>query len=218
MIMHFDILVEDKSGQTMLNILLPMIIGKQHSYKIHSYKGIGHIPKNLKSGVDVNKRKLLYQLPRLPRGYGKTYANYPSNFRAVVVVICDLDNECLKSFRQELFSVLNVCKPRPETRFCIAIEEGAAWLLGDVAAIKKAYPNSIDKILNSYQNDSICGTWELLADAITTGGSRRLIKEGWHAVGKEKSVWAESISPYINIDENKSPSFCYFRDKIRELI
>ena len=63
--MHFDILVEDTSGEKMLDILLPMIIGEQHSYKIHSYKGIGHIPKNLKSGTDVNKRKLLYQLPQV---------------------------------------------------------------------------------------------------------------------------------------------------------
>lgn len=216
--MHFDILVEDKSGQEMLDILLPMIIGEQHSYKIHSYKGIGHIPKNLKSGVDVNKRKLLYQLPRLLSGYGNTYANYPSNFNAVLVVICDLDNECLKSFRQELFSVLNACQSKPETRFCIAIEEGEAWLLGDIAAVKKAYPNAKTKILNSYQNDSICGTWELLADAITSGGSRRLINDGWRAVGREKSIWAERISPLINVEKNKSPSFCYFRDKIRELI
>ena len=70
--MHFEILVEDKSGEEMLNILLPMIIGEQYSYKIHSYKGIGHIPKNLKSWVDANKRKLLNQLPRLLRGYANT--------------------------------------------------------------------------------------------------------------------------------------------------
>lgn len=216
--MHFDILVEDKSGQEMLNILLPMIIGEQHSYEIHSYKGIGHIPKNLKSGVDVNKRKLLYQLPRLLSGYGNTYANYPSNFQAVLIVICDLDNECLKSFRQELFSVLNACKPKPETRFCIAIEEGEAWLLGDIAAIKKAYHNAIDRILNSYQNDSICGTWEFLADAIYVGGAKKLKSQPWNVIGKIKSEWAQNIAPYINVDKNKSPSFCYFRDKIRELI
>ena len=158
------------------------------------------------------------QLPRLLRGLGRTYATYPKNYPAVVIVVCDLDNKCLKTFRQDLLDLLNACNPKPETRFCIAIEEGEAWLLGDIAAIKKAYPNAIDRILNSYQNDSICGTWELLADAITSGGSSGLINDGWRAVGREKSVWAESISPYLNINNNKSPSFCYFRDKIRELI
>ena len=216
--MHFEILVEDKSGEEMLNILLPMIIGEQYSYKIHSYKGIGHIPKNLKSGVDANKRKLLNQLPRLLRGYGNTYANYPSNFQAVLVVICDLDNECLKTFRQELFSVLNACKPKPETRFCIAIEEGEAWLLGDIAAIKKAYLNANDKFLYDYQNDTICGTWELLADAIYVGGAKKLKNQPWYVIGQIKSEWAKQITPHIDIDRNKSPSFCYFRDMIRELI
>ncbi len=216
--MHFEILVEDKSGEEMLNILLPMIIGEQYSYKIHSYKGIGHIPKNLKSGVDANKRKLLNQLPRLLRGYGNTYANYPSNFQAVLVVICDLDNECLKTFRQELFSVLNASKPKPETRFCIAIEEGEAWLLGDIAAIKKAYLNTNDKFLNDYQNDTICGTWELLADAIYVGGAKKLKNQPWYVIGQIKCEWAKQITPHIDIDRNKSPSFCYFRDMIRELI
>lgn len=39
--MHFEILVEDTSGEKMLDIFLPMIIGEQHSYEIHSYKGKG---------------------------------------------------------------------------------------------------------------------------------------------------------------------------------
>ena len=117
-------------------------------------------------------------------GYGNTYSNYPSNFQAVLVVICDLDNECLKSFRQELFSVLNACNPKPETRFCIAIEEGEAWMLGDLAAIKKAYLNANNKILNSYKNDTICGTWELLADAIYVGGAQKLKNQPWNIIGK----------------------------------
>ncbi len=216
--MHFEILVEDKSGEKMLNILLPLIIGEQHTYQIHSYKGIGHIPKNLKSRTAVSKRILLNQLPRLLRGYGNTFSKYPLNYQAVVVVICDLDNECLKSFRQELFSVLDTCKPKPETRFCIAVEEGEAWLLGDIAAIKKVYLNANDKFLNGYQNDAICGTWELLADAIYVGGAEKLKNQPWNVIGRIKSEWAEQITPHLDIDRNISPSFCYFRDKIRELI
>lgn len=215
--MHFDILVEDESGKKALEILMPKIIG-EHTFKLHFYKGIGHIPKNLKSHTDVSKRVLLNQLPRLLRGFGKTFANYPPNFPSVLIVVCDLDKKCLKTFRCELCTVLNSCNPKPETRFCIAIEEGEAWLLGDIQAIKAAYPNAIDNVLNSYQNDSICDTWELLADAIFAGGSSRLKKRGWQVVGREKSVWAQQITPYMDVNNNKSPSFCYFRDKIQELI
>ena len=216
--MHFDILIEDESGKNALDILMPKIIGEQHTFEPHFYKGIGNIPKNLRSKTDVNKRILLNQLPRLLRGFGKTFANYPTNFPAALIVVCDLDNRCLKEFRQELFRVLNSCDPKPETLFCIAIEEGEAWFLGDIRAIKAAYPKAKDNVLNRYQNDSICGTWELLADAVFTGGSNALGKKPWYVIGEEKSAWAQKITPHMNVDKNASPSFCYFRDKIRELI
>ena len=216
--MHFEILVEDQSGKKTLEILMPKIIGEQDTFGLHFYGGIGHIPKNLKNETDVNKRVLLTQLPRLLRGFGKTFANYPANFPAAVIIVCDLDRRCLKKFRQELFDVLNTCNPKPETRFCIAIEEGEAWLLGDIPAIKAAYPKAKVNILNSYQNDSICGTWELLADAIFAGGSTVLKRKPWYVIGREKSIWAEKIAPEMDINKNSSRSFCYFRDKIRALI
>ena len=214
--MHFEIVVEDQSGKTMLDLLIPKIIGDQHTFKVYPYKGIGKIPKNLISSTDVRKRILLDQLPRLLRGYGKTFASYPPDYLVAVIVACDLDDKCLKAFRQELFAILNACDPKPETRFCIAIEEGEAWLLGDILAIKEAYPNARDNVLRSYENDSICGTWELLADAVFSGGANELKKEGWQ-VGREKSVWAEKITPHMNVDNNASPSFRYFREKIRGL-
>ena len=216
--MHFEILVEDLSGKKMLDILMPKIIGKQHTSRVKSYRGVGRIPKNLTNSTDVSKRILLDQLPRLLRGFGRTFANYPVGFPAALIVVCDLDDRCLKTFREALFRVLNVCNPKPETRFCIAIEEGEAWLLGDIPAIKAAYPRAKDSILNGYQNDSICNTWELLADAVCTGGLKSLKKKGEQAAGKEKSAWANKITPYMNVEQNASPSFCYFRDKIRELI
>ncbi|MFP5212692.1 MAG: hypothetical protein ACLGPL_04865, partial [Acidobacteriota bacterium] len=72
-------------------------------------------------------------------------------------------------------------------------------------------------VLNAYANDSICGTWEVLADAVYLGGSQKLTKMGWTRVGEEKSVWAKKIPPHMDVDSNKSPSFCYFRRKLREL-
>ncbi len=213
--MHFEILVEDRSGKDALKVLIPKIIRNQDTFKVRFYQGRGDIPKNLKNPTNVNKHFLLNQLPTQLSVYGKRHANDPAK---IVIVVCDLDKKCLRTFRQELYSVLNACNPQPKTRFCIAIEEGEAWLLGDIQAIKAAYPNAIDNVLNSYQNDSICGTWECLADAIYPGGSNALENKPWYVIGKEKSNWAQNITPYMNINNNKSPSFCYFRDKIRELI
>ncbi|MDR0337676.1 MAG: hypothetical protein LBI18_11355, partial [Planctomycetaceae bacterium] len=63
-----------------------------------------------------------------------------------------------------------------------------------------------------------CGTWECLADAIYDNGSIALASKGWQAVGLEKSRWAEKISPNMNVENNKSPSFNYLRQKLQELL
>ncbi|MEW6381449.1 MAG: DUF4276 family protein [bacterium] len=214
--MHFEILVEDQSGKKALNILVPKIIGNGHTFKVHAYKGIGRIPKNLGNRGDASKRILLDQLPKLLRGYGNTFAKQ-KDYPAAVILVCDLDDKCFKAFRKELFNILNACNPQPETRFCIAIEEGEAWFLGDIPAVKSAYPKAKEAVLNAYVNDSICGTWEWLADAVYSGGSSALSAKGWQAIGAEKSRWAEEITPHMNVTNNKSPSFGYFQQKLLEL-
>ncbi|OQY46241.1 MAG: hypothetical protein B6240_07595 [Desulfobacteraceae bacterium 4572_87] len=214
--MHFEILVEDQSGKKALDILVPKIIGNDHTIRFHTYKGIGHIPRNMKDAGNAAKRILLENLPKLLKGYGKTFNGYPSDYPAVVFLVCDLDDKCLKAFRRELLGILNQCNPKPETRFCIAIEEGEAWFLGDLNAIRVAYPRAKNNVLNAYVNDSICGTWEMLADAICPGGSSTLSAKGWQVVGVEKFKWAEAIPPHMDVTRNRSPSFCYFRDKLKD--
>ena len=36
-------------------------------------------------------------------------------------------------------------------------------------------------------------------------------------IGAEKFKWAEAITPKMDVENNQSVSFCYFRDKLREL-
>lgn len=199
--MHFDILVEDQSGKKSLDILAPKIAGDSHTFEIIAYRGLG---------------RLLVNLPKLLKGYGNTHAGY-KNYPAAVIVVCDLDDKCLKAFRQQLYEILNNCNPKPLARFCIAIEEGEAWLLGDIPAIKSAYPKAKDQVLKAYKNDSVCGTWECLANAVYRGGEKALAKEGWQGVGREKSIWAEKIAPRMDVESNKSPSFRYFKDTLQNL-
>lgn len=215
---HFEILVEDQSGKKALNVLVPKIIGADHTFNIHPYKGIGRIPKNLGANDNAGKRILLDQLPRLLQGYGNAFSKYPVDCPAAVILVCDLDDKCLKAFRQELVNILKACNPRPEARFCIAIEEGEAWFLGDIPAVKSAYPRAKNTVLNAYVNDSICGTWERLADAVYNGGSAALSSKGWQAIGAEKSQWSEKISPHMDVATNASPSFVFFRQKLLELV
>jgi hypothetical protein len=50
--MHFEILVEDASGELLLGSLLPKILGKRgspHTWRTHPYKGIGRVPRDLRA-------------------------------------------------------------------------------------------------------------------------------------------------------------------------
>jgi len=212
--MHIEFLVEDSSGEKMLSQLLPKILGEQgesHTWRIKAYKGIGRIPPGLSVKADPAKRMLLDQLPRLLRGYGKTVG-----IDAVVVVL-DTDSRECNAFLKELKSLLAKCQPAPRTLFRLAIEEMEAWYLGDSQSILKAYPRAKRDVIARYLQDSVCGTWELLADAVYPGGSVAIKKTGWPLPGQIKHEWAEKITPFMDINQNTSPSFMKLRDGLLQL-
>jgi hypothetical protein len=198
--------------------LLTELVRTDATFRVHPYKGNARIPKNMRDAADPSKRILLTNLPKLLKGYGRTFQGYGPDYQAAVIVVCDLDYKHPGHFPGELKAVLESCHPRPETRFCLAIEEGEAWLLGDVPAILSAYPSADPDVVASYVNDSICGTWETLANAVYQGGAKALANKGWQAVGVEKTRWAEDISPRMDVEMNASPSFCSFRDQVRSLL
>ncbi len=215
--MHFEILVEDASGKLLLESLLPKILGdfgRPHTWRIIAYKGIGHLPKDLKSKTDAKKRILLNRLPLLLAGYGKSL--HGSN--SAVIVLVDLDTRNSDHFIQELHDVLNRCSSKPRVLFRFAIEEMEAWLLGDKAAILSQFPKAKVSVLNSYLQDSICGTWETLADAVFTGGSAALKAVGYPRIGQEKCKWAAQIGIRLRIESNLSPSLHHFKSGLLRLI
>ncbi len=205
--MHIEILVEDASGAKLLEALVPKIIGAnvaRVTWKIHSYKGVGRIPKNLAQTSDPSKRALLNQLPRILKGYGKT-----PGIDAVVVVL-DSDSRDCTAFLEELKTVHSACPGAPTTLFRIAIEEVEAWYFGDRVALMHAYPKAKKAILDRYNQDAIISTWEMLADAVYPGGAKALKKTGWPLPGQIKFQWAEKIGPLMNHQQNLSPSFNKF--------
>ena len=213
--MHIEVLVEDSSGGKQLEILLPQIIGEfgePHTWRIIVYKGIGRLPKDLATKPDPAKRALLNRLGQVLPGYART-----PGIDAVLVVV-DSDRRDCRQFLSELHAFLTECRPAPKTMFRLAVEEMEAWYLGDRPALLAAYPRAKTEVLGRYQQDSICGTWELLADAVHPGGSTAVKAAGWPLPGQIKHEWAKQITPRMNIEQNQSPSFRKLRDGLRRLV
>lgn len=212
--MHFEICVEDSSGMRLLTHLLPRVLGEngeRHSWRIHPYKGVGRLPPGLTPGSDASKRILLDQLPRILRGLGRT-----SGVDFIVVVL-DSDRRNCRDFLQELLGVADSCGVRPKTLIRLAVEEIESWYFGDRTALLEAYPKTKMRVLNDYVQDSVCGTWECLADAVYPGGSTAVKRRGWPVSGELKHEWASKIGPLMDPSRNVSPSFNKFRDGLIRL-
>ena len=213
--MHIEVLVEDSSGATLVMALLPKLIGENgapHTWRVHAFRGMGQLPRDLNMASDPAQKTLLARLPGILKAHGKT-----AGIGAVVVVL-DSDRRDCKLFLRELKAILKHCEPAPNTLFRLAIEEVEAWYLGDRPALYSAYPRTKKNVLKRYKQDGVCGTWELLADAIHPGGSGILRKAGWPLPGQVKHEWAERIADHMNVEKNQSPSFCKLRDGIRRLL
>lgn len=208
---HLEILVEDLSGKVLIEGLLPRILPDVSTRVIH-YRGIGRIPPGLAPKTDASKRILLDQLPRLLAGYGKSLPKGHA-----VVVVADSDRRDCREFLAELQGVLARCHPAPTALFRLAIEEMEAWLLGDLPALKKAFPKLNPGALKKYEQDSVCGTWEVLAEAVYPGGVDALKASGAHATGAAKSDWASAMGAHMDVERNHSPSFRAFVRGLRRL-
>ena len=195
--MHIEFCVEDSSTVKLLDYIIPKILGEngvRHSWRLHSYKGVGRIPRNLIPRTDASKRVLLDQLPKLLRGFGKTQGV------DMIVVVLDSDNRDCTHFLCELKKMVEACEMESKTLLRLAVEETESWYFGDRKALKEAYPRAKDKVLDQYVQDSVCGTWERLADATHPGGSQAIEKSGWPASGQLKHEWAEKIGKLMEPD------------------
>ncbi len=212
--MHIEILTEDSSGQRLLEYLLPKLIGPHgdpHTWRLHTYRGIGRIPTGLSAASDPSKRILLTELPRLLRGY----VNTP--WVDAVVVVLDTDHRDCATFLAELKTLAMSCGASHLVLFRLAIEEIEAWYLGDRSALLRAYPKARTRALEGYSQDAICGTWELMAETVHAGGAVAVKRAGWPLPGQLKHEWAERIGPLLDPESNQSPSFGKFRDGLRRL-
>lgn len=211
--MHFQFLIEDPSGEALVKLLMEKVQKEYPAITMDfkGFHGIGKLPRNGGTVKEIKTGKLLTDLAIYLDGFNKSFMKMP-NYPVVVFVIIDNDDNDPYEFRKELEQVAQAKNITIDHVFCLAIEEMEAWLLGDEAALFAAYSNAKRNVYQTYQQDSICGTWEKLADIIYPGGSAKMKKDypSYAGIGRTKMEWAINIGSEMNLNKNASPSFNYF--------
>lgn len=215
--MHFQFLVEDRSSTELISILMDKIVSTNSNvtFNCNVFRGIGGFtPKN--TVKETKTGKLLNDLATYLRGFNHSLQGIP----ATIIVVLDNDDRDVETFREELENVARQNMILVDHVFCVAVEEVEAWLLGDKNALTTAYPSARTQALRDYMQDSICGTWEILADVVYRGGISKIKKDkfSYMEIGKLKSEWAKNIGIHMSLENNASPSFNYFIQEIRKRI
>lgn len=207
--MLIEILSEDKSGAVVVERLAERITeneGIKARVNVHPHRGCGSLPKDMTAKPPKFANSLLDLLPSELRAYNKIYAGKD----IILIIAMDSDDKDPQALRQEIYSVASKFAPDIRSVVGISTEEIEAWVLGDKNAIIEAYPDSNKEVLDSYVQDSVCGTWEILCRAISEN-AEELIDIGYPAIGHYKALWTENISKYMLPQRNVSPSFNTFK-------
>lgn len=196
--MHIEVLVEEQSMEETLKNLLPRMLPPETTYRILSFQG---------------KQNLLRRLPDRLRGYSWITDEYR------IIVLLDEDRQNCIDLKQQLETAAQQAGLSTKTsaggsRFQvlnrIVIEELEAWFLGDIEAIRQAYPRlpeTLSKSRKFHDPDSIPGgTWETL--------EKTMKRHGYFKGGYAKVEAARAISAHMDPNRNRSKSFQVFRDSL----
>lgn len=215
--MYVQFLIEDKSTEKLVCHVMDKLrvrySDKYIDYDTRAFKGIGHLPKK-GTAIERKTGQLLNDLPMFLRAFDKKLRKLPG---AVIIVVLDNDKRDQTEFKRQLKEMSEQNMILIDHAFCIAVKEMEAWLLGDIKAIEKAYPNAKKSAIKDYVQDEIGDTWEILANMIYPGGMNKLQKNAagsYGLIGEMKAEWADRIGKKMEIDQNISPSFNAF---MREL-
>jgi len=184
-----------------LRVLLPRLLGPI-SFEIHPFEG---------------KQALLRKLPQRLGGYARWL---PSTHKIVVIV--DRDDEDCRDLKRKLDQIVADAGLTPKSRAGdgpysvvnrLAIEELEAWYFGDWDAVCRAYPNvsptAAKKAAYRHPDEIVRGTWEAF--------ERELQRARYFTTGIRKVEAARTIAVQMEPSQNRSPSFCAFRDVLMAL-
>jgi hypothetical protein len=204
LITSVEFLVEEQSCERLLRQIVPDLMPGV-AFAVFTFNG---------------KPDLLKKLPDRLKGYHALVREYGYK----IVVIVDRDDEDCRSLKEKLNAAARAAGLVPasdappgqpfDVLNRIAVEELEAWLLGDVPALRAAYPK-IPASLGAREKfrdpDAVRGG---TAEAL----ERELQRHGYHGAGLSKVGNAEEVARHMDLDNNTSMSFRQFRDGVRRMV
>jgi hypothetical protein len=189
--MTLHLLVEGPSEHAFLERWAPRLL-HETEVRIHPHQGKGELPRHLASRPSPERRGLLDQLPAKLRGFANS--DEPDKHRILVLV--DADNDDAEDLAAQISKVAGKVAPGLSVIVRVAVEETEAFYLGDLKALRDAFPTADMTLARSYKPDSICGTWELFGKVVNDGGGNKV-------------AWAEAMGPVVTTraEESRSSSF-----------
>ena len=200
--MHIEFLLEERSAEVALKLIVPKILSDDVGSDFYSFQG---------------KQDLLGQLPTLLKGYKSQISN---DWR--IIVLIDEDRKGCFQLKAQLEAIAHAAgfvtksSASQEGDFQVvnrlAIEELEAWFFGDVAALQAAYPNVSRNLQRQdrYRDP----------DAITGGTYEALwcVLKGYHPKRFPKTKVARKIAKHMDPCRNRSRSFQVFVEGLKACV
>lgn len=190
--MTVHLLVEGPSERAFLEPWVNKVL-KNTAFRVHPHQGKGSLPTDPTVPPNPIHRGLLDQLPAKLRGFENARPR-PTG----VIILVDADNDDCIELARSIREIAGSASPNTNVIVRIAVEESEAFFLGDLAAVKRAYPHADLDLAKGYSPDSIpdSGTWELLGRVIGDDGGNKV-------------AWAAAIGPHLTVSlaRSRSPSF-----------
>jgi uncharacterized protein DUF4276 len=194
---HLEVLVEEPSAETALNILLPQMIGTA-TFRVYPHTGKDNLLRKLPQRLNTYRRTLLPDW--------------------AVLVLIDADSRDCRVLKLELENMASAAGLTTRTtnpgRYNvlnrIVVQELEAWYFGDWQAVRSAYPGvpaTIARRAAFRDPDAITGgTWEAF--------ERVLQRAGYFRGGLPKLDAAQNIAPHMDLFRNTSRSFQALRNAL----
>lgn len=201
--MQIDVLTEEASAKAALELLLPKILPDSVTFRVSNFSG---------------KPDLLKKLPNRLRAYSKRIKHEELK----VCVLVDEDRKDCFELKRRLEEIAKksglVTKSATKRAHFdvlnrIAVEELEAWFFGDPVALRQAYP----LLSRSFENSAAYRRPDEIKGGTSEALERLLKKHKYIAGYLPKVQVAQNIAERMDPYNNRSPSFCNFRDGILAL-